>query len=124
MSRMYNFVRCRQLEGTYPGDPQTGCWIITSMRVLKGWGAPTENEWPYDGSTANWPPHEPKNIDALARPGRILAYQRVRSIEDCKRLLSKDRPIVASFVIDESWDYPTGGRISVPQSGADTTGSH
>ena len=40
-SVMYNFVRSRQLEGTFPGDPLTGVWPITSYRVSRGMGVPT-----------------------------------------------------------------------------------
>lgn len=32
------WVRARQLEGTWPGDPMTGVWPITYYRVLRGWG--------------------------------------------------------------------------------------
>ena len=31
ISRRYGFVRSRQLEGTFPGDPKTGVWPITSL---------------------------------------------------------------------------------------------
>ncbi len=33
MGRLYGFVRSRQLEGTYPGDPATGVWVTTTLRV-------------------------------------------------------------------------------------------
>jgi len=34
----YNYVRTRELEGTYPGDPQLGIWAVNSCRVAMGWG--------------------------------------------------------------------------------------
>ena len=37
-SLQYGFVRGRQLEGTFPGDRQTGVWPITGHRVSYGWG--------------------------------------------------------------------------------------
>lgn len=43
----YGFVRARQLEGTFPGDKQTGVWPITGRRISYGWGQPPEESWPY-----------------------------------------------------------------------------
>jgi C1A family cysteine protease len=66
MSRMYSYVRARQLEGSYSPDPAPGNWIISDMRIRRGWGSPSEKEWPYDGDAANWPPkEEPPDIDEL-----------------------------------------------------------
>jgi hypothetical protein len=60
MSRMYNYIRARQLEGTYSNDPTIGTWATSAMRILRGWGNPTEAEWPYNGRAADWPPDEPE----------------------------------------------------------------
>lgn len=32
-SRTYGFVRGRELEGTYPGPPNIGSWILTTQRL-------------------------------------------------------------------------------------------
>jgi hypothetical protein len=37
-SRLYGFVRSRQLDGTFPGDAGTGVWPITACRTERGWG--------------------------------------------------------------------------------------
>jgi len=64
-----------QLEGPYPGDHKTGTFGQTVMRVARGWGTREENQWPYDGSGQNWPPHEPLGMDEAAKAHRILAHQ-------------------------------------------------
>ena len=46
ISVRYGFIRARQLEGTYPGDPKEGIWGISANRVYFGWGMLDENEWP------------------------------------------------------------------------------
>ena len=56
-SRLFGFVRGRQLEGTFPGDRGTGVWPITAWRIRWGWGDPPEKAWPYEPSI--WPPAEP-----------------------------------------------------------------
>jgi hypothetical protein len=41
-SRMYNFVRARQPEGAYLGEPKFVNWVISSARIMRGWGIPSE----------------------------------------------------------------------------------
>lgn len=64
-------------------DPSTGVWIVSAMRIACGWGAPPESAWPYDGNASHWPPVEPLGIDVLAKPNRIAAYERARTVQDC-----------------------------------------
>jgi GNAT superfamily N-acetyltransferase len=121
-SRIYLFERARELEKSYPGDKMTGVWGISTFRVLKGWGNPTETEWPYPQRDDPWPPTEPANIDKLAKRSRIAAYHRVRSVDECRKLLAADRPVSASFGIDDTWTNPQAGRLCLPRDAA--TASH
>jgi GNAT superfamily N-acetyltransferase len=114
-SRMYNYVRSRQLEGTFSNDPLIGAWIQSGIRICKGWGSPTESEWPYDGNAANWPPAEPANIDYAAKKRRTLAYQRVRSLDECRVALANGRPVVAALKIAaQPWLDSLTGEIPTP----------
>jgi GNAT superfamily N-acetyltransferase len=81
---------------------------------MKGWGIPGDDAWPYDGRAESWPPREPPKIDSIAKMNRIGAYERIRSIDDCRRLLAARRPVVVSVEIDSSWYECVGGRISRP----------
>jgi GNAT superfamily N-acetyltransferase len=109
---MYNSVRSRELEGTSPGDREARTWVITDARVRKGWGAPPEEAWPYDST---WPPGpEPPGIDEVAKTSRLFAYQRVRSLPECRRLLAAGTPTTAAFQIDDSWYESADGRIAEP----------
>ena len=77
ISTRYGFVRSRQLEGTFPGEKQTGTWPITSLRVSYGWGNLPEESWPYGN---DWPPKEPQDIDLIAKRYRLfLPYRRAPS---------------------------------------------
>jgi GNAT superfamily N-acetyltransferase len=114
-SVQYGFVRGRQLEGTFPGDKQTGVWPITGHRISYGWGHPPEESWPYPLPDAVWPSIEPPGIDAVAKESRYFPYKRVRTIVDCKRILLSGEPgVMVSLDISEKWANPPEGRIPVP----------
>lgn len=112
--RMYNFVRSRQLEGTYSADPGIGAWVVTSFRVMKGWGVPDEADWPYDGDASYWPPTEPPSIDERAKRNRVGVYQRVSSIDDCRFMLASELPVCVALCIDEGWFDTSDGVIQIP----------
>lgn len=111
---MYNLLRSRQLEATQSEGPNVGAWIATSMRVLRGWGSPSESAMPY--SVESWPPLEPSGMDALARQSRILAYQRVRNILECKRAIASGYLVYAEFDCGREWFWEMEGVREVPQT--------
>src|ERR1700674_473101 len=114
-SIQYGFVRARQLERTFPGDKQTGVWPITQRRISYGWGRPPEENWPYPLPDAVSPSTEPTGIDGIAKDYRSVPYKRVRTIDDCKRILIAGEPKVSvSLDISEKWANPPDGRIPVP----------
>jgi len=122
---MYAYVRGRQLEGTYSGDPSIGVWPITDLRLRYGWGVPSESAWPYDGDRGHWPPkREPDGIDLLARQNRIAGYQRVVSARDCKFALAGGNPVTASFEITDDWFTAPDGRIPFPTARSKAAGVH
>ena len=124
VSTMYGFVRGRQLEGTFPGEPNTGVWPITALRIGFGWGAPAEETWPKSGG--QWPPLEPPNVDAEAKRYRTGRYQRVRTLDECKRVMGAERPlpILVSLDITDKWGYAPDGRVPVPEPDDVFIGSH
>ena len=124
-SAQYRYVRSRQLEGTYPGDRWTGAWITTDLRIQKGWGCPTEGDWPYE--TDLWPPIEPPGMDERAKENRLFAYVRVRTIDDCRRVVAGKAALPhCAFEIDGSWKNPNPlhGIIPSPVGRMPTGESH
>lgn len=111
-SRTYSFVRGRQLEGTYPGPPNMGVWLVTAQRVSKGWGHLPEAAWPYEPE--EWPPKEPPGIDDLAKRERTTSYTRCRSLDDCRSVLANGGGVLAAFQIDASW-LGSDGNIDDPR---------
>jgi GNAT superfamily N-acetyltransferase len=124
ISSQYSFVRGRQLEGTYPGDAQTGTWLITAMRVFCGWGAVTEADCPRTMSGKTWPPPEPPGLDAKAKALRTHHYQRVRSAYECCIILGHMLPVNAAFEITDQWFSARNGVIDMPRTVEPIVGSH
>jgi GNAT superfamily N-acetyltransferase len=117
-SSLYQYVRGRQLEGTFPGDKQTGVWPINSYRIGYGWGSPPEESWVQSLPDPAWPPVEPAGMDRLAKAHRFLPYKRVRSIGEGKRLLTAGEPgFCVSLDTSDKWANPPDGRIPVPAPG-------
>lgn len=112
-SRMYNLLRSRQLEGTYSQGPDVGAWIVTSMRIMRGWGSPPESAKPY--SVEHWPPLEPPGMDTLAKQSRVLAYQRVRNTIECKLAIASAHLVYAAFDCTGQWYWEMEGIREVPQ---------
>jgi GNAT superfamily N-acetyltransferase len=123
-SRLYGFVRSRQLDGTFPGDAGTGVWPITACRIERGWGMVPENDWPYPARDDPWPPVEPPGLDAKARNYRIVRYQRITNSYEAKIAISRDWPVGASFEITKQWYEAENGVIETPPEGAQIIGSH
>ncbi len=111
-SRNYPFVRGRELEGTYPGPPNMGVWLVTAQRVSKGWGRVPEAAWPY--GPEEWPPAEPPGIDEVAKGERTTSYTRCRSLDDCRSVLVNGGGVLAAFQIDASW-LGSDGNIADPR---------
>lgn len=87
---------------------------MTAMRVSKGWGLPPEQAWPYSAAQ-HWPPAEPPGIDQLAKPQRVFAYSRIRSLDDCRMAFSRRQTVVAAFEVDASW-HSSDGHIDDPRN--------
>ncbi|WP_167767661.1 GNAT family N-acetyltransferase [Bradyrhizobium frederickii] len=93
------------------------------MRVLRGWGVPEESEWPYD--TRIWPPEEPEGMDTAAKKHRICAYQRVRTLGECKLALARQCPVQLSMrIVPEDWRNPPENRIPMPANESSLTANH
>jgi GNAT superfamily N-acetyltransferase len=100
------------LEGTYPGPPNIGSWILTTQRVTKGWGYLPDRFWPHDPD--EWPPKEPPGVDAIAKAERTRSYMRCRTLDECCKVLEGGGMVLAAFEIDNSW-FGSDGLIDDPR---------
>jgi len=93
-SIQYNFVRSRQLEGTYPGDQSVGTWGISYNRTLFGWGRIEADRWEVGSTTEDFNTPEPPGLDQIAKHNRIPFYQRIRSASDASAALVQHRALL------------------------------
>ena len=123
MSRLYGFVRGRQLEGTYPGSCH---WHLGHNGDAhgRGWGAVSEEEWPYSACLQQWPPSEPAGLDEKAKRNRLLRYQRIHDSLECKYAIAHWGPVQASFEITAQWFNAEKGIIEMLEEGTPVVGSH
>jgi GNAT superfamily N-acetyltransferase len=124
ISELYGFVRSRQLEGTLPGDSETGVWPITAMRVFFGWGSILHDDWPVERPRPWPPPGEPPGLDDLATQRRINHYFRVRTVRECKLALAYCGPVLASFEISDEWFTAPQGVIPPPSPCTQFSAAH
>lgn len=92
----YSYIRARQLEGTYPGDPKEGVWPINSNRILYGWGMVAESEWPYFRKDDFLGP-EPPGLDQSAKRRRVRHYQRIRNSSEARVLLNRNSRVLSKL---------------------------
>jgi GNAT superfamily N-acetyltransferase len=112
------------LEGTFSSDSNVGAWLTSACRVLRGLGAPFEEEWPYVSDPKLWPPKEPPGIDESAKKNRIFAYQRIISEEQFKIAIVAGTFPSVTMAITESWYTAPNGRIRLPVRGERFVGAH
>jgi GNAT superfamily N-acetyltransferase len=124
ISRIYGFVRARQLEGTMTLGPRRGVFLINAARVFAGWGQVSETRWPYPKRGASWPPPEPPGLDKIARFNKIYSYSRIRNLEDARRCIAYDGPFLVSISINSGWAKAPNGAISMPEPGQPFTENH
>ncbi len=119
-SRLYGFVRSRQLEGTlYTKGPEVGCFIQTARRVHAGYGTVAEWRWPYpQGNKLIWPPPEPVGLDEVAKFSRNLYHFRIRTLDECRLFMHTCRVgLQVNLPISlEKWHQAKDGEIALPSS--------
>ena len=97
--RMYNFVRSRQLEGTFELNGSIGVFPLMSLRICKGWGNPPEDAWPYNGNAKDWPPQdEPKEIDTIAKRNTWIGVLKM----PLKKMPGQDNPLNMLLIIKQN----------------------
>ena len=139
LSSQYGFVRARQLEGSFPGDPAIGVWGTSSNRIVYGWGTIPEDAWPRARPFSS---PEPDGLDELAKRHRLGRYQRIRDSNECRVILAYDAatipelnrrkrsgvsPLLGAYLcleITQSFIDARRGMIGRPPTGSPILGSH
>jgi hypothetical protein len=138
----FNYIRSRELEGTYPGDPRLGTWPINYLRTEFGWGrVPRFLELTEIGADFGAP--VPPHLDRVAKEGRIHHYQRVRTAYNARALARRNGNLLVRMKQGKSLPPPSErlelkvafeytqefvdaprGIVAVPAPGSPILGSH
>lgn len=102
----YTDVRIRMLEGTW-GTAVPGVWSINGNRVLKRWGYVPAEAFPH-GLPPGWADHA-EDIDRIAAAHRVYWYERIRSADDCIRVL-QTRPVICAVLEVRAFENPSAAR--------------
>lgn len=121
----YGFVRSRQLDGTLFEGPRIGTYIVSSARVLAGWGCVSEKRWPRLRRGIDfWPPLEPTGLDDIAKYNRQNGHWRARDLSEIKKYVVAGVPVQIVVPIHRGWMSATGGVIALPRSDKEFTQNH
>jgi C1A family cysteine protease len=118
-SRLYIYYREREHEGTLATD--SGAGIRTGIKVMNKFGAPPEDDWPYD--VVRFAERPPSSLDTKAELYQALTYSRVeRDLLDPTRglrtALAQGFPVIFGFSVYESYrDTEDSGRWPLPGPG-------
>jgi len=107
-----------------PNDNQVGGWLITTQRVMYGWGNLTIEDWPYLPGTDPSTIPEHVSLDHLAKAHRSQHYQRVFGLEEIKQAILSKNPVLVSLSATEHWFDAERGEIQELGSESDIIGNH
>ena len=123
-SSAFLHIMSRNIEGTFPGTPKTGIWLITAHRVQYGWGA--VNEDTYDPDYENtWPVDVPReSVIEEAKKYRSRLYYHVRNSHEFKSALRREHKVGAAFEIGSEWLDSADGLFTEETPHFPVVGSH
>src|SRR5579875_2848977 len=111
LSRLFVYYNERVAEGTV--DTDSGATIRGSIQAMAKYGAPPEDEWPYDIARFRQRPPAHDFTDALERCD--LTYHRVpRSDVDIVACLLEKRCVQIGFTVYESFEADIGSDGVMP----------
>lgn len=109
VSRLYIYYYERMLMGTINYD--SGAYIRDGIKATNKYGAPLERLWPYDISKFRMAPVSAAIADGSKR--KVTLYERVANFNGCLDALSNGYPVVAGFLVYESFMSQTVSRTGI-----------
>lgn len=81
-------------------QPTGGAYVRDALKILQKEGIPSECCQPYTPNQKTEPCEEVKKI---AYPNRIKDYARLYSVDDVRRCLAEQGPVLAALYVNQSW---------------------
>lgn len=128
-SRLFIYYFERALEGT--ADQDAGAEIRDGAKVVSGYGAPNETEWPYsDANPGRFSQKPSSQVISDAKRHEALKYYRNRQDAwDLKWCIANGYPVVFGFTVYDSfeqgnWAYEAPFVMPMPQPNEGILGGH
>lgn len=123
-SRLFIYFNGRTLENTVSYD--SGLTITDGAKALNKWGAPPDEDWPYDISQFTTTPPAQAFADGLNR--QSVKYARVsQTVSEMQACLAAGFPIVIGFTVYESFEsneVAQTGDVPMPGKNEGVLGGH
>ena len=120
---LWGLMRAAEMAGINPKDFDfdAGGWILSCLRIQRGWGAVTDQVFPFDEKAIEEAINTdqfllPSAVEVNAKSNRLDFYSRVWDPDDCRLALERRATVQASFYISEKWRNPPEGKIDFQQS--------
>ncbi|WP_026487655.1 stalk domain-containing protein [Caldanaerobius polysaccharolyticus] len=119
LSPRFIYQMAKQLDGV-PGVP--GTYPRVALKVVQDYGDCPEQVFPYNELKAdrNLPKPDPCIIEA-AKPYKVSAYARLYSLEEVKRAIVEQGPVLLAVIVTDSF---VKAKDFIPQPSNDVYGGH
>jgi len=115
-SRLYLYWNARVIDQD-PLTEDSGCTNLSACLAVDEYKAVKEELWPYDVKKFNKPP--PHDCFRQAHEHSTFEYSKVeRSIDAIKHSLYQEHPVMAGFVVHESFRSAPKGKVPLPSGGS------
>jgi hypothetical protein len=109
----FTYYKARELSGLESDD--RGSYLRDGLKSGQQHGFVSEHFWPFSVGTINLRPNWLSHI--LARGLRIKEYYRLSSVEEMRRALSNNLPVVVTLSLPDSFFAYSGGVYSSTKKG-------
>lgn len=119
-SRLFVYYGAREIINLTKAD--SGCYIRDAIKVVYNLGAPRETGWKYDVTKFAVKP--PTRQYKSAPFHKITSYRKVTTVDEIRRAIAEDFPVVVGIAVFNSFFYASGGDISMPKWTDTMLGGH
>jgi C1A family cysteine protease len=119
-SRLFTYYGAREYINLTQED--SGCYIRDAVKVAYNLGAPRETGWKYDETKFDVRP--PKRTYNSAPFHKITSYRALETVNEVKRALAEDFPVIIGISVFNSFFWGSGGDIQMPTYDDTLLGGH
>jgi C1A family cysteine protease len=113
LSKIFVYSLCKKLDGLR-GQP--GTYPRVAAKVLQEYGICSEAKMPFSMLTDDrYPPEPPQEAYEEAKKFRVQNYARIDNIEDIKRAIVEQGPVMGGLLVCDNFIEPENGFLDMPE---------